>query len=155
MAARKDKTTVNRAKKGFGLAEVLVSSALFVLVWLALVGNIVIGKASEVRARHHIQAANSAQSHVEQVLRQMSYGDLLAMIPTSPNQINVTIGDENPATQFNAVQHVSVHADSPANLNIYVGVMIDMQWHESPVVGGGVLQHEYVFTVIPNDPIGN
>ena len=167
MAAHRDKTIINRTKKGFSLIEVVISAMLFVLVWLVLAENILVGKASEVRSRHHVQAAYFAQSYIEQVLRQKTFsvplnevGTLLAMKNTNPNQLPVTVGAENAATQFNAILFATinpiVYNGTGTTSPMYANVTIDIQWNESPVIGGGgILQHEYIMTIIPNDTIGN
>jgi hypothetical protein len=125
---------------------------LFTLVWLGLAGNIMIGKASEARSRHHVQAAYYAQSHIEQVLRQIPFNAL------SSNSADTVVGGENTATQFNATRRVTIgeivyNGPSP----MYAHVTVDIQWTESPIGRAlvGVVQHEYIRTIIPNDPIGN
>ena len=159
MTARKDKAAINKTKKGFSLIEVVVSAMLFVLVWLVLAGNIMVGKACEARSRHHLQAAYFAQSYIEQVLRQIPFTTLTAMRATSPNQLNVIVGAENPPTQFNAIQFVRFAVLNPIVYNgaspMYANVTIDIQWNESPVIGGVTAQHEYITAIIPNDPMGN
>lgn len=122
-------------KKGFTLTELLICTVIFLMVWLALAGNVMIGKASEIRSRHTVQAALFAQGVVEN-LRQIPFASLMAMLATNPNLSNVIIGAENPATQFNALQRITIdRIRYSGTAPIYAEITVGIRWSDLSPMG--------------------
>jgi hypothetical protein len=143
-----ERTTLN---KGFSIFEMLISITLFTLVWIALIGNVVVGKASEVRSRHIIQAAYQAQKEIER-LRRAPYHSL--NIYTTPH--TVVIDDRGTPTgaddTIGNVTFTTAPIATPLAANNVTRVVVQITWRERLPVRGTTTANVRLGTYLCEDP---
>ena len=125
-------------KRGFTLLELLISVGLLVLVWTALVGSIVVGKAIEIRARHRIQATYAAQRVIES-LRKIPYDDIHTI---GNNNAQTIMIDEQ--TGLSGAWTVVVRAN-----NFCKRINVTIRWTERAPMRGSLTVSESLSTYIP------
>lgn len=140
---------MNRSIKGISLVEILIGVSLFVLVWVFLVGSIIIGKASEVRSRHKIQAAYANQKRIEW-LREQPFSSI--QNSTYANETIDTKGTSTASDDLMGTQTVTV-TNFPAGLGpYYKKVIVNTTWRERLPFRGTITASEAIGTYIACDP---
>lgn len=137
-----------RSKNGFSLVEMLISIGLFVLVWIALMGSILMGKTSEVRLRHKIQATYAAQRAIEG-LRKQPFDNI---VNNSSSVVIDTRGTDSTSDDLNGTQTIMVtNYPNPPN-TYYKRVIITIRWKERLPFGGSINSSEVLGTYMARDP---
>ena len=142
-------------RRGFTLAETVVSIALIIMVWIGVVNIVVLGKSIESRARHKVQAIHAAGQVIEDV-RKWRWDKIVNT--TLPS---ILIDDNGTPYSYlddvNGTAIITVTPNSPNPPNVYYKkVLVDVQWKElRTTFGAQTTMHEYCGTNIANDAQAN
>ncbi len=134
-------------KSGFTLTEVVVSLALLVIVWVAVVSVIHISKMSGVRAKHKAQATLVMQRAVED-LRKKPFATIAGS--TSTVSIDTKGTPDNYSDDLTGTQTITVTSPS----TYYKKVVVTLSWNEL-LSGQSKTVGECLGTYIANDPQAN
>lgn len=131
---------------GFTLTEVIVSILVLVIIWVAAVDALIVGKYSASYAKHKVQAMYVVQQTIEQ-LRKLPYPP-----PNSNSVVHIdTRGTpDNPGDDFTGTQIVTV-SDVTGSGGYYKQVLVEIRWNEI-LFGRNRTMREYCGTYIANEP---
>ena len=136
-----------RSRSAMSLTEVAVSLFILVLIWIAAVDAMIVGKYSASYARHKAQAIYMAQQAIEN-LRKTPYGLMVSSGPTTI-AIDSRGTPDNNADNFNGTQTITVDAEVLGTY--YRKVAVNIRWNE--IFFGRARQvNEYCATYIANEP---
>ena len=139
-----------RLKNGFSLVEMLVSISLFALVWISLVGSILVGKASEVKSKHRMQATYASQRQIE-ALRKRTFSAIA-------NEVGATTidtrGTDGTADDLMGTQTTTVTwpGDATSTGAFFKKIVVNIAWREPMPLGSLLMATETIGTCIADDP---
>ena len=133
------------------MTEVVISIFILLIVWLAAINALIVGKYSASYARHKIQAVYAAELGIEDLRKNVSFANL-----QNQNGVNVPIRIDTKGTpdavadDFNGRKIITV-SDIAGSGGYYKQVLLDIQWNEI-FFGRNKTMHEYCSTIISSEP---
>jgi len=135
------------SRRGFTLTEASISILILVILWLAAVNAMIVGKYTASYARHKMQAIYLAQQAIEN-LRKTPYS---LMVSNGPIAVSIDSKGtpDNAADNFNGTQTITVYPEVVGTY--YKRVAVKISWNE--IFFGRAKQiSEYCATHIANEP---
>jgi len=129
-------TAFLRRQKGFSLTEVLVSIAIFMMVWLPTVTGIVACMYLSSYMKHRVQAAYWAQELLEDNRRITPVSQPSTAFSLDTNGTFNTTADDFTGNSVITVTNLNAHENR---------VQVAISWNEK-IMGGVITVHEYYTT---------
>ncbi len=134
-------------RRGFSLTEAIVSILVLMILWLAAVNAMIVGKYSASYARHKVQAMYIAQQAIEN-LRKTPYSLMSSSGPAAVS-IDSKGTPDTSADNFNGTQTITVYSEVAGTY--FRRVVVKISWNEI-FFGRTKQMNEYCGTYIANEP---